>query len=42
MKCPKWVSQHILGLLDISGVLALAGIPGPVVLVAADLVASHF
>jgi len=40
MKYPKWESQHVLGALDVHGILALSGVVGPFVLVLADLVAA--
>ena len=40
MEYPKWGSQPILGALSIHGILALAGIVGPFVLIVADLVAA--
>jgi len=40
MKYPKWESQHVLGALDVHGILALAGVVGPFVLVLANLVAA--
>ena len=40
MEYPKWESQHVLGALDVHGILALAGVVGPFVLVLANLVAA--
>lgn len=40
MEYPIWGSRPILGALNIHGILALAGVVGPVVLIAADIVAA--
>jgi hypothetical protein len=40
MKYPKWESKHALEAIDVHGILALAGVVGPFVLVLADLVAA--
>ena len=40
MEHPRWGSQHILGALGVHGVLALAGVVGPFVLILADLIAA--
>ncbi len=40
MEYPKLWSKPILGALSVHGILALAGIVGPVVLIAADIVAA--
>ncbi|MFC2047897.1 DUF998 domain-containing protein [Chloroflexota bacterium] len=40
MEYPKWGVQPILGALNVHGILALAGVVGPVVLIVADLVAA--
>ncbi len=40
MENPKWESKHVLGALDVRGILALAGVVGPFVLIVADLAAA--
>ena len=40
MRYTDWKSRHALGALDVHGILALAGIVGPFVLILADLVAA--
>ncbi len=40
MENPKWESKHVLGALDVRGILALAGVAGPFVLILADLAAA--